>query len=536
MFLHSQCVVSISDLVALGTTLVSAKNITEPKDRIHMDEASEFKIARADSYREKMSSDRKDIRVLFINPPWTLKGGVWRDVAACMPSLGLGYVASYLRKNCRLPLELHFIDMIAERIIPEEIPALLQNKEFDFIGITSTTITIKAAIKTAEKCKKQLPYTKIVFGGVHPSVMPEEVLSHGCVDFVIRNEGEIPMLELIEGKPLDQIKNLSFKREGKMIHNPSQELIKDLDEIPIPAYDLMPISKYYPAVGSFKRLPAMSMIATRGCPGLCTFCYKVFGRTLRSRSARNIFEEVMHLHKNYGINEIAFYDDTFTSFRANVKEFCRLMIGSGIKISWSCFSRVDCIDEETLNLMKKAGCHQILYGVESADEKIIKNIKKGIDLNKVRCVVKMTKKAGISPRCSFMIGNPGEPKKTIEKTINFALELDPDLAMFNITVPFPGTTMFEWAKQNGLLLSENWDDYDLSKQIMRLPSISDEDLKNYYAAAYKRFFLRPTYIFRRFIGIRSINDIIELISGAKAVVNIIKSRFVVSKKPVGSVI
>lgn len=481
-----------------------------------------------------MASDRKIVRVLFINPPWTLKGGVWRDVAACMPSLGLGYVASYLRKNCRLPLELHVIDMIAERITPEELPRLLQNKEFDFVGITSTTITINAAIKTAEECKRALPSTKVVFGGVHPSVMPDEVLSHKCVDFVVRNEGEMPMLELVEGKPLDQIKNLSFKREDRIIHNQPQELIKDLDEIPFPAYDLMPIEKYYPAVGSYKRLPAMSVIATRGCPGQCTFCYKVFGRTLRTRSAKNIFEEVVELHKNYGINEIAFYDDTFTTFRPNVKEFCTLLIDSGLKISWTCFSRVDCIDKETLELMKKAGCHQILYGVESADKKILKNIKKGIDLEKVRLAVKLTKEAGISPRCSFMIGNPGETKETIEETINFALELDPDLAMFNITVPFPGTVMYEWAKQNGMLLTENWDDYDLSKQVMRLSTISNEELQGYYAAAYNRFFLRPKYIFRRLIGIRSLEDIIELVNGAKAVINIVESRFVVSKKPMGS--
>ena len=476
------------------------------------------------------------IRVLFINPPWTLKGGVWRDVAACMPSLGLGYVASYLRKNSPVPIKLRFIDMIAERMTPEALPAFLKGDEFDFIGITSTTVTINAAIRTAEACRSLFPKAKIVFGGVHPSVLPEEVLSHVCVDYVVRNEGEIPMVELVSGKPAEQIRNLSFRKDGKIIHNPSQELIKNLDDIPFPAYDLMPVRKYYPAVGSYKRLPALSVIATRGCPGQCTFCFKVFGRTLRTRSAKNIFDEVVYLHKTYGIEEIAFYDDTFTSFRENAKAFCRLLLESGLNISWSCFSRVDCIDRETLLLMKKSGCHQILYGVESADKAVLQNIRKGIDLEKVKAAVKMTKEIGISPRCSFMIGNPGETAETIEKTIRFAVELDPDLAMFNITVPFPGTKMFEWAKENSLLLSENWDDYNLSKQVMRLPTISNEDLQLFYSAAYRRFFLRPKYMLRRLMGVRSVDDAIELANGAKAVINVIKSRFVPSKKPLGSVV
>ena len=489
-----------------------------------------------------------------------------------MPSLGLGYVASYLRKNSAVPVRLRIIDMIAERITPEGLVGRLQGEGiggdrkgddgnggegkgddgisndrgggdsqgeghgYDFIGITSTTVTIHAAIRTAEACRKLYPKAKIVFGGVHPSVLPEEVLSHGCVDFVIRNEGEIPMCELVSGVPAERIRNLSFKKGGKIFHNPAQELIKNLDEIPFPAYDLMPVRKYYPAVGSYKRLPALSVIATRGCPGQCTFCFKVFGRTLRSRSAKNIFDEVASLHEKYGMREIAFYDDTFTSFRENVKEFCRLLLSSGLKISWSCFSRVDCIDRETLALMKKAGCHQILYGVESADAGILRNIRKGIDLEKVREAVKMTKEAGISPRCSFMIGNPGETPETIERTIRFALELDPDLAMFNITVPFPGTKMFDWAKGNGLLLSENWDDYDLSKQVMRLPTISNRDLQGFYSSAYRRFFLRPGYVFRRLIGVRSVEDAVELANGAKAVINVVKSRFVPSKKPVGSVV
>ena len=477
---------------------------------------------------------KKDISVLFINPIWALKGGVWKDVAACMPSLGLGYVASYLRKNCKKRLKIQIIDMVAEQMTISDLTKRISCLNFDYIGITSTTITIKSALKIAEECKNLNPHTKIIFGGVHPSISPDEVLSNSAVDFVIRNEGEISLLELVSGKFPSTINNLSYRKNGKIIHNPERELIKNLDDIPMPAYDLMPMDKYFPAVGSYKRLPAVSVIATRGCPGRCTFCYKVFGTTLRTRSAKNIFNEIKYLKQKFGIKEIAFYDDTFTSFRQNVKAFCKLLIKSKMNITWSCFSRVDCIDGETLKLMKKAGCHQILYGVESADHQILQNIDKRINLEKVKQAVAMTKKAGISARCSFMLGNPGETKETIERTIDFAIDLDPDLAMFNITVPFPGTRMYSWAKEHNYLLTEDWDDYDLSKQIMKLPTISNEDLQYYYALAYKKFFLRPKYILKRFFKIRSIEDAKELMNGASAVINVVKSKFKASKKPLGS--
>ena len=235
-------------------------------------------------------------------------------------------------------------------------------------------------------------------------------------------------------------------------------------------------------------------------------------------SVKYLIEEIKMLRSKFGIKQIMFYDDTFTTYRKKVAEFCEEVIRERIDISWVCFSRVDTIDMETLKLMKKAGCHQIMYGIESGSEEILKNINKRIDRQKATEAVRMTKKAGIECRAAFMLGNPGETEETMEKTISFAVELDPDIALFNISTPFPGTKMFEWAKANGYLASEDWMKYDLSHMLMRLPTVSAEKIEEYYKKAYSVFYNRPSYMIKRALRIRGINDIVNGVKGFFAVV------------------
>jgi radical SAM superfamily enzyme YgiQ (UPF0313 family) len=168
---------------------------------------------------------------------------------------------------------------------------------------------------------------------------------------------------------------------------------------------------------------------------------------------------------------------------------------------------VDTVDFELLKLMRKSGCYQIMYGVESADETILKNLNKKITLQKVEETVADTKKAGIECRLAFMIGNPGETEETIKKTINYAIYLDPDLVTFNITTPYPGTEMFNWAERNNYLIHKNWAEYDLSKPVMELPTISSTKILDYYKKSYRQFYFRPNYFLKRLIKIRSIEDL-----------------------------
>ncbi|HAX62203.1 MAG TPA: B12-binding domain-containing radical SAM protein, partial [Elusimicrobia bacterium] len=411
------------------------------------------------------------MNVLFINPPWITKGGIWQNVASCMPPFGLAAIAAYLEKS---DVNVEVVDADALKLSYREISELLRQKRSpEYVGITSSTSTISSALIVSKTAKDIFPNAKIVLGGVHPSVMTEDVLKEESVDFIVRGEGEVTFRELIAGVNKRNIAGLSYKENKIIFHNPSRAVISDINTLPFPAYHLLPMEKYFPARGSYKKLPALGMMTTRGCPGRCTFCLGSYlGQQVRNRSAEKIFEEMFLLQDKYGIKEISFYDDVFTTKKENVRNLCKKILNEKTNISWSCFARVDFVDEELLRAMKDAGCHQIMYGIESGDEQILKNIHKKISLEKVKEIVHITKKIGIDVRAAFMLGNPGETKETMQKTIDYAIKLSPDVAIFNITTPYPGTEMFKWAKDKGILTTENWDEYDLSQPLMNLPTVS----------------------------------------------------------------
>ncbi len=445
--------------------------------------------------------------VLLVKPPRPIRrGNIWQKIDPGFPPLGLACIASYLESKGKA---VHILDMQAERTNYPEFRLLLKKINPDFIGISSTTVEIETALDIAGLAKAVLPGAKIVLGGAHPSVMSQEVLSNPEVDFVVRGEGEYTFHELIsDAANVSKITGLSYKYNGHARHNPPRPVIANLDEMPVPAYHLLPMKRYKPSLGNYKRLPAMSMITTRGCPGRCTFCYTgLFGEKIRTRSAQKIFEEIKLLKRDYKIREISFYDDTFTAPKENVKQLCRLMVKENIDITWSCMSRIDFIDEEMLSLMKQAGCHQIGYGLESASPDILENIKKYTAPDLMRRIAALTKKHQIDVRVMFMLGNPGETEETMKATIEFAIDLKPDIAIFNITTPFPGTEMYDWAKRNNYLFDVKWRDFDLANVVMRLPTVPAERVMHYYNSAYREFYMRPYYIIKRLSKIRTLTDI-----------------------------
>lgn len=281
----------------------------------------------------------------------------------------------------------------------------------------------------------------------------------------------------------------------------------------MPAYDLLPILKYRPAKGSYKTLPAMSLMTSRGCPGRCTFCSKTLGELLMFKSAPVIFKEIRYLADNYGIKEFLFYDDTFTVNRPNVVKLCELFIESSQKFFWTCFARVDFVDFELLKKMKQAGCHQVMYGVENVDEGVLLNINKKINPEQIIKANTWTQKAGLESRLAFMVGNPGDTRAIIEKNIKFVNKLNPDLLIVNITTPFPGTEMFKWADSRGLLLTYDWDDYTLAKPVMRLENLSAPEIKDLYLLMFRRFYFRPNYIIRKIFKLKSWSDIKVIFNG-----------------------
>lgn len=462
--------------------------------------------------------DKEIMSVLLIDPPRTVigKGNIWRALKRNLPTLGLAYIAAFLEKH---GYNASIVDMNVETIGIDDLLARISSGQYKLVGITATTVQINPALIIAEKIKEKFPDIKIVMGGPHPNVMLEEVLSSEYVDYVVRGEGELTMLELVKGEDLRLILGLSYKVDNKQVHNPPRPVIEDLDKLPFPARHLLPVDKYSPTPGNYKRLPAMSMITSRGCPGKCTFCNTdIFGKSIRFRSAENIAEEIKFLVKKYKVKEISFYDDTFTVSKKNIEELCSIIIKNNIDITWSCMSRADFVNPSLLELMHKAGCHSICYGIESGDEQILANVNKKISLNRVQEAIEWTKKAKIDVRISLMLGNPGETEETLKKTIRYAISLDPDICVFNITTPFPGTQMFNWAKENGYITTLNWDDYDLGHFVMSLPTVGIEAIKKYYKFAYRKAYLRPRYLLHRLAKIRSYESLVMHLKLARDII------------------
>jgi radical SAM superfamily enzyme YgiQ (UPF0313 family) len=444
---------------------------------------------------------REIMNVLLINPPHVLSTkNAWYDIMSVMPPLGLAWIASVLERDGH---RVKILDANALRLVPQQVPPWVREQgPFELVGITATTPLITSALTIARLLKTQCPDTPIVLGGVHPTVLPEGVLRESAVDFVVRGEGENTVRELAAGRPREEIAGISYRQQGATVHNPDRPLIADLDELPLPAYHLLPMAKYRPAAGAAKRTPATSVLATRGCPGRCSFCYRIFGPRLRVRSGRQVAAEVQFLQERYGIKEVCFYDDTFTASKREVQAFCAAIGEMRLDLTWSCFSRIDTFDEDTFRIMKHSGCHQ----VKNCCREILVNLNKRLPLDRVETVIRATQRLGLEVRAAFMLGSPGETEQTLEENIRFAIGLDPDLAIFNITTPFPGTEMYQWAEEHGYLRTQDWDQYNFAFPVMDLPTVSAATVLRYYRKAHRRFYLRPKLVWRQLARFRTLHS------------------------------
>ncbi len=433
-----------------------------------------------------------DNTVVLVNPNANVE--VMKRLDITTPPLGLGYLASVLRKE---GFKVKIIDDAVEKLGLNKL--LNKVKNALIVGITSTTPTFNAALKYAQKIKNRFPEIFVVLGGVHVTFMPYDALKHEFVDAVCAGEGEYTLREVAErverGKTLEGVKGLIYKEDGKIIDNGKREPIRDLDSLPFPAYDLMPLDRYTVLGHRMEHFP---MISSRGCPFGCRYCSSslFMGRKFRARSAENVVDEVEWLVNEFKAQYIAFSDDTFTLNRKRVEEICRELINRGIEVEWSCSSRVDTINRSILEKMKRAGCSAIYYGVESASPAILRYYRKKINLDMVEKAVKLTKEFGIMTICSFIIGSPYETKEDMKATLRFALKLDPDYAQFSILTPYPGTEIYEEAKEKGLLLSTNFDDYTAGKPVLRNIYMSPEEISRFLKYCYLRFYLRPKFILR----------------------------------------
>ncbi len=410
--------------------------------------------------------------------------------------LGIAYIASFLRSKG------HSVKLVDVKLFGDtwrgNIVKIIEEEKPKYAGISCVTPAMPDALRIAETVKKTDNKVKVVLGGPHPSAMPEECIRYENVDIVCIGEGEYTFLELLEGKELEKIKGLCYKEKGAIKITEQRDLIKDLDSLPWPAYDLLPLHKYgNPFLGK-----SIIMVTGRGCPYNCLFCSSktINKQRYRLRSIKNVVDEIEHLYNNYGIRGFLFADDTFTMIPKRTEELCNEILKKGLKISWGCDTRVDAVTPEIAKLMKKSGCNLVKFGIESGDEKILKIIRKGITLEQVRKAVKIVKKAGIKAHGFFIIGHPYDTEESIRRTIDFAKSLPLDYAQFSVLTPYPGTDVLGMAeRKEGIeLLSNDWGKFRrYDKPIIKVGMLTPEQLERFHGIAYQEFYMRPSYMIKR---------------------------------------
>lgn len=451
------------------------------------------------------------MKILLIQPSdihidGSLKGGVWHAFP-----LGIASLAAFLRHRNHIP---RILDLAMEDKDPEEIC-----KEFkpDYIGFSVTTPLYGKACAIAKKLKANFPKSKIIFGGPHSSVDIEGVLKQNFVDFVVFGEGELTLAELVDSRPLSDIKGLSYKSNGKVIKNPARELIKDLDGLPMPAYDLLSIDRYPNHPLSIRR-PNASIITSRGCPFGCPYCNKsIFGRTFRKMSYKKVVDQMQHLVDKYGIKEFQIVDDVFTLDTKRIWDICSEILKRRLKIKWMTPNgvRTEGLELDTLKIMKRSGCHYLYIGIESGSPRILERINKGITTEGIRRSVQLINKTGIKVGAFFMIGLPDETEEDIRKTIDFAKSLPLDSVKFGILVPLPGTEVFEEFSKKGFIKNFDYSSYFWHKEpVFETNLLSKEALFGYYKKAYREFYMRPQYVLRKIFTSCSLNDARNIFNGA----------------------
>lgn len=472
------------------------------------------------------------MKVTLINVPFLDIYGPDRGAAHSHFFLGIGYIASVLKKAGH---KVNILDPEAEGLSEGEFADRLKELSPDIVGITSLTPTFHSALKVARTVKKSIPAT-VVLGGVHATALAETVLNqHPEFDLIVYGEGEYTMLELCKSfkdssRPdLSQIRGLVYRRDGHIVRTPPRELIEDLDRLPFPARELVNLDWYKPNDFSSRGKKSATIITSRGCPFHCIHCasYLTMGRRFRAHSPEYVVDEIELLVKRHRIQHIFLKDDEFTTSQKRAMEICRLILKRGLKFDWTCLSRVDTVSSQLFQAMRRAGCFTISFGVESGDDTILKNLKKSTDLNKAKKALGWANRAGIKTQCSFMLGNPGDTYETIEKTINFAIELKPIIALFYILTPYPGTEAYNFYMR-GKSQHPDWSSFVMSnaRPLIELEDLTKDDLKKLIKRAYRRFYLRPQQIFRM---VRRIEGLQELKVYAKAATGLLKRMLTIDK-------
>ena len=364
-----------------------------------------------------------------------------------------------------------YLDILKNNDHPiwSEIFSVLKREKPDIVGVSVMTPKYGSSLNIARIVKEYNKNIPVIFGGIHPTVLPDETLKNRNVDIVVRGEGEKSMVALINamesGKSLDKVMGISYISNGNVLHNPDVSYIDNLDNIPFPARHLLIDKEKYPP-DTFGKI-----FASRGCPYKCTYCAsnKIWTRQVRYMTPERVVDEIEYVMRNYKATNFYFEDDSYTIREKFVERVCDLIIKRDINISWGCETRVNLINSRMLRKMKEAGCNCINIGVESGDDETLRKINKGETVKQIEEAVMILRDNDIMFNAFFMIGFPWETEESIDKTLNFLKVINPNYAIYSIVTPYPGTELFDLCKEKNILPDDiRWDVFNHQSPYMFL--------------------------------------------------------------------
>ncbi|UCF06339.1 MAG: cobalamin-dependent protein [bacterium] len=426
------------------------------------------------------------MNVLLVSPP---SGFSYTSIGIRRPPLGLAYLAAVLKDHHNVQV----IDFTAEKRDWRRYPYC----NFDIVGISVDTARYNAALKIADRAKDM--GATVVMGGPHVSFMDEETLESGSVDYIVRNEGEFAFRSLVDylskDIPLEEVRGVSYRTNGKIHRTPLAPFIRDLDSIPFPARNLLPLERYNEKMNG--RLTT-TLVTSRGCPFNCTFCSssQFFGVRWRARSAENVIDEIELLYHTYGYRALSFVEDNFTLDPDRAVKISEMIQRKRLDIIWGAWSRVDTIVRNPLMVkaMARAGFRWTFIGFESGSQEVLDEYGKHALTEDSIKAKELLDRYGVGITGSFIIGSLDETKDMMKETIDFAKRLNPCRVQFSILTPYPGTELFERVKNR--LLTRNWGKYNGGEPTIKLDHVSPRDMRRLIVSAYYSFYGRPVKFVR----------------------------------------
>jgi len=435
------------------------------------------------------------VKALLVHPHGSNWMGSGKDISTIfnlMPPIGLLSIAAFLEEK-GLPVEVMDCYGVPSTVEQHATDILARNP--DVVGFSCTTSSFLEGYAIAERVKEQRPDIRIVFGGAHAcTVGPPLLDSFPAVDFLVIGEGEVTFAELMSSgfRNVASIPGIGFRQDGKGILSSVRENIPDLDSLPFPAYHLLPDfpRRYNLPLFSYPKAPNTSIISSRGCPYQCSYCDRsVFSKGFRFNSPEYIVEHLRYLHQNFGIQHVFFYDDLFTFDRKRVERFCTLMEEKQVPVGYNCIARLEHVDEELIALLKRSGCWQVNFGIESGDPDILSKHRKLYELDQVGKKLKMVKDAGMRVKGLFMMGFTGETEESIRRTIRYALTLPLDEINVTKFTPFPGAPIYRTIREFGEF-TEDWPSMNCLNFVFIPHGMTHERLEELYNEFISRFYRR----------------------------------------------